>query len=101
MNISSILTLFSYNTAKLIQKWTNMAKIISGAQIRAARGILKWSVRELAEVSGISISTIKRVEAGDDIPDTKISILEALHDTFVATDRIRFEGETCVCIIKT
>lgn len=78
-----------------------MAKVISGAQIRAARGILKWSVRELAEVSGISVSTIKRVEASDDIPDTKVSILEALHDSLVATGKIRFEGEACVCITKS
>jgi PAS domain S-box-containing protein len=33
-------------------------------QVRAARGILGWSVRELAELSGVSVSTIRRVEDG-------------------------------------
>ncbi len=31
-------------------------------QVRAARGILGWSVRELAEKAGVSVSTIRRVE---------------------------------------
>jgi len=31
-------------------------------QVRAARGILGWSVRELADKSGVSVSTIRRVE---------------------------------------
>lgn len=35
---------------------------ITGLQIRAARGALRWSVRELAEASHISESTIKRFE---------------------------------------
>ena len=30
-------------------------------QVRAARGILGWSVRELAEKAGVSVSTIRRV----------------------------------------
>jgi PAS domain S-box-containing protein len=33
-------------------------------QVRAARGILGWSVRELADKSGVSVSTIRRVEDG-------------------------------------
>jgi PAS domain S-box-containing protein len=34
-------------------------------QVRAARGILEWSVRELAAASGVSVSTIRRVEVGE------------------------------------
>jgi PAS domain S-box-containing protein len=37
---------------------------ITAWQVRAARGILGWSVRELAEMSGVSVSTIRRVEHG-------------------------------------
>ncbi|NBC33971.1 MAG: helix-turn-helix domain-containing protein [Alphaproteobacteria bacterium] len=35
------------------------------AQIRAARGLLSWSQRVLADRSGVSEATIKRMEAGD------------------------------------
>jgi transcriptional regulator with XRE-family HTH domain len=37
--------------------------MISVAQIRAARGLLGWSQGELAERSGLSVPTVKRVEA--------------------------------------
>lgn len=36
---------------------------LTSAQIRAGRAMLNWSVRELAEASGISPTTIKRIEA--------------------------------------
>lgn len=35
---------------------------LTGAQIRAARGILNWSVRDLAESAKVSASTIRRLE---------------------------------------
>lgn len=39
--------------------------MITGVQIRTARTALRWSVSELAETSGVSTSTIKRIEAID------------------------------------
>ena len=36
---------------------------VSTEQIKAARALLGWSQRALAEASGISIPTIKRLEA--------------------------------------
>jgi PAS domain S-box-containing protein len=39
--------------------------MLTGAQIRAARGILNWSVRDLAEKSEVSGSTIRRLEETD------------------------------------
>jgi PAS domain S-box-containing protein len=38
---------------------------LTGAQIRAARGILNWSVRDLAEKAKVSGSTIRRLEESD------------------------------------
>lgn len=38
---------------------------ITGAQIRAARGLVKWSVQDLSEASGVSIAIIRRCEATD------------------------------------
>lgn len=38
---------------------------LSGQQIRMARASLRWSISDLAEKSGVAISTVKRAEAGD------------------------------------
>ncbi len=38
---------------------------LTGAQIRAARGILNWSVKELADNTGVSAATIRRLEETD------------------------------------
>lgn len=38
---------------------------ITGAQIRAARGLLRWSVMDLAHAAGISRATIRRLEELD------------------------------------
>jgi PAS domain-containing protein len=38
---------------------------ITGAQIRAARGLLRWSVMDLANAAGISRATIRRIEELD------------------------------------
>ena len=42
--------------------------MITGAQIRMARGYLRWSVKELAEKAGVAESTIKRMEHDDGFP---------------------------------
>jgi transcriptional regulator with XRE-family HTH domain len=42
--------------------------MISGAQIRAGRAILRWSARELAEKSGLSPGSIENAESTNEIP---------------------------------
>ena len=37
---------------------------ITNEQLRAARGLLGWSQSELAERSGLSLPTVKRLEGG-------------------------------------
>jgi transcriptional regulator with XRE-family HTH domain len=37
---------------------------VSSDQIRAARGLLHWTVRDLAEKSGVHRNTVTRMEAG-------------------------------------
>lgn len=50
--------------------------MITAAQIRSARNAVKMSVSELAVNSGVSTSTIKRIEAGTTLPkSTKANIL--------------------------
>jgi predicted transcriptional regulator len=38
--------------------------LLTISQIRAARGLLGWSQSDLAERAGVSLPTVKRVEAG-------------------------------------
>ncbi|MBV9568390.1 MAG: helix-turn-helix transcriptional regulator [Hyphomicrobiales bacterium] len=55
--------------------------MISAAQMRAARALLGIDQRELAELSGISLPTIQRMEASDGnvrgIVDTLTKVVEA------------------------
>lgn len=37
---------------------------VSIEQVKAARALLRWSQNDLATVSGVSLPTIKRLEAG-------------------------------------
>lgn len=41
-----------------------MLGTVTSAQIRGARGLLNWSVRELAERSGVHRNTITNIETG-------------------------------------
>jgi hypothetical protein len=48
-----------------------MGKKISGAQMRAARALLRWSALDLASASKVGVATIRRVEVVDgEIPVT-------------------------------
>lgn len=42
--------------------------VVTGLQIRAARALLAWSQSELAERAGISVPTVKRLEAKGNDP---------------------------------
>jgi hypothetical protein len=55
---------------------------ISGAQIRAARALLKWSVRELSAQSRVSRSAIARGEKFDSAFPMQVRNLEAIWRTF-------------------
>lgn len=54
------------------------------AQVKAARELLAWSQDQLAEKAGISVPTIKRLEAGDGLlggrPETANKIRTALEN---------------------
>lgn len=53
---------------------------MTSAQVRAARGLLNWTVRQLAEAAGVHRNTVSNIEtgryAGD--PRTLDSIRQAL-----------------------
>ena len=57
--------------------------MITGIQIRAARGILRWTLRDLAEASGVSLPTVQRIELQDGVPNTKAQTLIDIRDALV------------------
>ena len=55
---------------------------ISGAQLRAARALLKWSVRELSNQCGVSQSAITRSETVDGTPRMQVRNLNTIRRVF-------------------
>lgn len=56
---------------------------LTGCQARAARAMLSWSVRQLAQNSGISDSSIRRIESVFGVPDNvTLDLLEKLQAYF-------------------
>ena len=58
--------------------------MISGAQIRAARAFLGWTVKDLAERAKVGISTIQRIENAVGHPKTLVTNLAAIQSTLEA-----------------
>ncbi len=56
--------------------------MITSAQIRAARGLLDWSRKDLAEHSGVSFASMIRLESFEGIPSSNIRTLEAIKKAF-------------------
>jgi transcriptional regulator with XRE-family HTH domain len=58
--------------------------MITGLQIRSARNALRMSVEQLSEASGVSVRTIKRMEAEDGIPNSTRPNVSAIETTLIA-----------------
>ena len=52
--------------------------MIDGAQIRAARGLLRWSASVLAKKALVSLPTIQRMESDDGVPGAYAKNLAAV-----------------------
>ncbi|MES9862835.1 MAG: hypothetical protein ABW157_20800 [Candidatus Thiodiazotropha sp. LLP2] len=77
-------------------------QLLSGAQIRMARGLLRWSIQDLADKANIGTTTVRKLEKADGVArDVRLPINEAVRDAFLATGKLRFEDETCVCAIDS
>lgn len=61
--------------------------MISAAQLRAARALLGIDQRDLAELSGLSVPTIQRMEASEDVVrgnvDSLMKLISALNQAGV------------------
>ncbi|AZO65822.1 MULTISPECIES: helix-turn-helix domain-containing protein [unclassified Mesorhizobium] len=51
--------------------------MVTSAQVRAARGLLNWTVRDLAERSGVHRNTVTRIETEATPPGHSISAVQA------------------------
>jgi len=61
--------------------------MITGAQLKAARALLGINQRQLAEISDLSLPTIQRMEASDDVVrgnvDSLVKVVEAIENAGV------------------
>ena len=56
--------------------------MITSGQIKAARGLVGWTARALAEKAAIGFSTLIRLESSDGVPSTHVKTLEAIKKAF-------------------
>jgi hypothetical protein len=56
--------------------------MITGAQIRAARALLKWSAEEAGRRARVGRRTIERLEQSDGLPATRLLTIESVRRSF-------------------
>jgi hypothetical protein len=56
--------------------------MITSAQIRAARGMLSWSRKDLAAQSGVSFASMMRLESFEGVPASNFKTLESVKQAF-------------------
>jgi transcriptional regulator with XRE-family HTH domain len=59
-------------------------KAITSAQLRAARGLLRWSAENLAQKAMLGVATIRRAEAADGSLPTTTANTAAIRRAFEA-----------------
>ena len=69
--------------------------MLSSSQIKAARALLGWRGQDLADRSGVGITTLRRYELQDGIPNANISVLKAIKLCF-ELEGIEFTGDPLV-----
>lgn len=75
--------------------------LITSEQIRACRAILRWTIDDLAEQTGISVSTLKRIEKADGYPNCRIENIERIRTTFEKTNVVHLpDSKTVILIIE-
>jgi transcriptional regulator with XRE-family HTH domain len=65
--------------------------MITSAQIRAARGALRWSAQDLADRAGVGIQTVKRFELASGVPRSRNRTLDKVRLTLEAAG-VEFVG---------
>ena len=65
--------------------------MITSCQVRAARALINKSARELAEMSGVGVATIRRMELAPSVPSSNAQTLELIKKTLEA-EGVEFVG---------
>ena len=55
--------------------------MITSSQIRGGRALVNRSARELAEISGVGVATIRRMELADGVPSSNAQNLDLIKRT--------------------
>jgi hypothetical protein len=66
-------------------------KLISSAQIRAARALLRWSAGDLSQASGVGTATLQRMEVMEGVPSGQVRTLVAIKEA-LETAGVEFIG---------
>lgn len=69
-----------------------LAPMLTGEQIRAARALLKWSGKELSERCGVSYPAIQRAESVDGMPNMQTKNLAAIKAALEAGGCVFIDG---------
>ncbi len=54
--------------------------MISSKPIKAARALLGWKGQDLADKSGVGVTTLRRYETQEGIPNANASVIKAIKD---------------------
>ena len=54
--------------------------MISSAQIRAGRALLRWNASDLADASGVGTATLQRMEVMEGVPSGQVRTLMAIKE---------------------
>jgi transcriptional regulator with XRE-family HTH domain len=57
-------------------------RMVTGGQIRAARSLLGWSARELADRAGVSVRTVHSAESAEGTPRIQLRTMERIERAF-------------------
>ena len=52
--------------------------MITSGQIRAARAMLKWTASQLADISGVGVATVRRIELAEKLPSSNVKTIELI-----------------------
>ena len=58
--------------------------MLSSAQIRAARALLRWSASDLSQASGVGTATLQRMEVMEGVPSGQVRTLLAIKEALEA-----------------
>lgn len=72
-----------FNKLEIVLQSDDM-KDITGAQMRAARALVRWSAKDLAKAASVGVATVRRAESEDGIPPTTLANRNAIRGALEA-----------------